>query len=85
MTQQGNLLSCPMFKIEDRKTMVTRVLDALLADPYCRYNLGRGEWRQMTVDEVANWEARQHFTQVSQSYPSTLLVDLASVPLGPQE
>ena len=69
MTQQGNLLSCPMFKIEDRKIMVTRVLDALLADPDCRYNLGRGTWRQMTADETANWEARELLVQIKRTFP----------------
>jgi hypothetical protein len=68
MSATGNLLLCPTFKIEDRRAIVRRVLDALLADPECRYTFGRSEWKQLTPDEEGNWIARQHFTTVSLSY-----------------
>ena len=67
----ANILLAPTHKIADRKMIAIRVLNALLADPSARYNIGRGEWRQLTEDEEANWTARHHFFLVSQSYTET--------------
>lgn len=61
-----NLDKAPTHKIEDRKAILLRVLDALLADPDCRYDF-RGFYRQ-TADETANWEARQTISQLSQTF-----------------
>ncbi len=61
-----NLDKAPTHKIEDRKAILLRVLDALLADPDCRYTFS-GIWR-ITADETANWEARQTISQLSQTF-----------------
>ena len=64
----ANLLTCPMYKIEDRKAIVVRVLDALLAGPDCRYDF-KGPWKKLTPDEQANWDARQSLVQIKQTFP----------------
>ena len=80
-----NILTCPTYKIEDRKAIVERVLLALELDPDCRYSF-KGEWKQLTVDQQANWDARQLLSQIKQSFPaSTLPVDGSTVPLSPEE
>ena len=66
----ANLLECPRYKIEDRKTIVSRVLDALLANPDCRYST-RGGWVKLTADEQANWEARELLAGIKRSFPVT--------------
>lgn len=65
----ANLLACPMYKIEDRRAIVSRILDALLADPDCRYTFSHGEWKSMTPDEVANWESRELLVRIRDSFP----------------
>ena len=65
-----NILACPTHKIEDRKTIVERVLLALQDDPDCRYSF-KGEWKQLTVDQQANWDARQTLTQIKQTFHAT--------------
>ena len=61
-----NLDKAPTHKIEDRKAILLRVLDALLADPNCRYAFS--DIRRVTVDEIANWEARETVSRLSQSF-----------------
>ena len=61
-----NLDKAPTRKIEDRKAILLRVLDALLADPNCRYTFS--DIRRVTVDEIANWEARETVSRLSQSF-----------------
>jgi hypothetical protein len=87
---EANLLNAPTFKISDRKVIVNRVHEALLADPDCRYDF-KGMWLP-THAELGNWEARQHCLVVSQSYtpaepdsPSSLVVDVALEPVSAQE
>ena len=60
-----NIDKAPTRKIEDRKAILLRVLDALLADPNCRYAFS--DIRRVTVDEIANWEARETVSRLSQS------------------
>ena len=55
--QLGNLLDCPMHQIADRKVILQRVYDALLADPDAALDFKGGH--RSTADELANWETRQ--------------------------
>lgn len=66
----ANILNSPTFKIEDRKAILARVQDALLASPDCRYP-ARGGWTRLTEDEDANWAAREIITQLHRSFPAT--------------
>ena len=80
-----NLLTCPTYKIEDRKTILNQVLDALLADPDCRYEF-KGEWKQLTAGEQANWDARQSLTQIKQTFPASAFpVDGSTIPISPEQ
>lgn len=54
----SNLLEAPKFKIEDRKQILERVHEALIASPDCRLDF-RGPWKKLTPSEADNWEARQ--------------------------
>lgn len=63
----SNVADAPMFKITDRDILRKRILGALLADPDCRYTF-RGDWKPLTADEQANWDAR---TSLSGSTAST--------------
>ena len=63
-----NILDAPTFKISDRKVLVARVHGALLLNPDCRYVVAGG-WKSLNHDEYGNWEARQHFLNVSLSFP----------------
>jgi hypothetical protein len=64
----ANLLECPTYKLEDRRTILLRVLGALLTDPDCRYDF-KGGWRQLTADEHGNWEARELLIQLIHTFP----------------
>jgi len=75
-----NLFDAPTFKIADRKLLVSRVHAQLLLDPDCRYPV-RGGWMALSHDEYGNWEARQHFLNVS----LTFLVDRTLVPLSTEQ
>ena len=61
-----NLDKAPTRKIEDRKAILLRVLDALLADPNCRYTFS--DIRRVPADEIANWEARETVSRLSQTF-----------------
>lgn len=86
----ANLLNSPTFKIEDRRILAERILNALLADPSCRCDF-KGQWKQPTADEESNWISRQFFVQLKQSFPVTaesdspLPVDAPLESLGTQE
>jgi hypothetical protein len=60
-----NLLSAPMYKIEDRVTIIERVLQALLADPNCKYIF---RVKEFTPDEQSNWDARQEMVRARNEY-----------------
>jgi hypothetical protein len=76
----ANLLECLTHRIEDRKSIARRVLDALLADPDARMDF-RTPWRPLTVEEEANWISREHFASLLHSFPEpTLLVIDSSIP-----
>jgi hypothetical protein len=62
-----NLLDQSVFKIADRRDMCQRVLDALLADPDCRYTFK--PYRRPTPDEEGNWIARNLMVDAIDSYP----------------
>lgn len=68
----GNLLDCPMYRLEDRRTIAKRALAALLDDPDCRYKVAP-TWQKLTPDQLGNWEAREHFVHVLRSLPAPAL------------
>ena len=54
----ANLCECPMHRLEDRKALLQRVYDALLADAPAVLSF-KGGMHRYTSDELANWHARQ--------------------------
>jgi hypothetical protein len=81
----SNLLESPTYKIEDRRKILMRVLGALLTDRDCRTNF-RGEWKPLSVDETANWDARCTVADLLQEFPakeSPLPIHLPLEAFGP--
>ena len=71
----ANLLDCPTYKLDDRREIITRVIDALFADPDCRYEFHgpwSGSWTAPNHDQVANWEARELLLQIRRTFPTNL-------------
>lgn len=62
------LFRAPTFKIEDRRQLAMRVLDALHRDKDCRYK-AFGEWQKLTAEETANWEARETLAKILKTFP----------------
>lgn len=60
-------LDLPTYKIEDRREILERVLQALLADPDCFYPV-RGALKSLTPDEIANWEARESIMTLKRTF-----------------
>jgi hypothetical protein len=80
-----NLADAPTHKIADRREILNRVLDRLLASPDCRAVFNR-EWKPLNSDESANWEARTTISNALFSLPpSTLPVDLPLETLSTEE
>lgn len=63
----GNLLDCSTFKIADRKAILQRVYDALLASPDAMLDFKNQH--RYTPDETANWQARQDIADLLLSFP----------------
>jgi hypothetical protein len=84
----SNILESKTHKISDRRQILLRVLGALLLDPACRYFF-RGEWKPLSADEQANWEARTFIQECLEDFPSVppsaLPVDLPLEPLSAQD
>jgi len=60
--QIGNLLDCPMYHIADRKAILQRVYESLIADPDAVLDFRGGH--RYTTDEIANWQARQSVADI---------------------
>lgn len=65
--QLGNLLDCPMHKIEDRKSILERTFAALVDDPDAVLDFKGGH--RYTADESANWAARQTVANIITTFP----------------
>jgi hypothetical protein len=63
----GNLINCPTYKIDDRKAILARTLVALQADEDCRFGF-KGEWRKLSTEEQANWDARETVNRLLQEF-----------------
>lgn len=86
----SNILESKTHKIADRRLILLRVLGALLLDRDCRYFLSCGNWRPLTVDQQANWDARATIQDLLQDFPSalpasTFPIDLPLEPVSIQE
>ena len=57
-----NLLDCPMYHIADRKALLQRVYDALIADPDAVLDFRGGH--RYTAEEIENWQARQSVADI---------------------
>lgn len=63
----ANILDSPTYKLEDRRTILERVHQALLDNPDC-YHSVRGGWKALTPDETANWEARESIMALKRTF-----------------
>ena len=63
----ANLLECPRYKIEDRKSILERTFAALIDDPDAVLDFKGGH--RYTADELANWAARQTIADAITAFP----------------
>lgn len=74
----SNILLAPTHKISERRAILFRVLDALLADPNCRYDF-RGLYK-VSADEEINWQARQTICGLIHTFPNEQVRDADNPP-----
>lgn len=67
METMMGLYRASTFKIEDRKAIVIRALQALLDSPDCRYKTE--SWRKLTPEEQSNWDARETMVAIQKTFP----------------
>jgi len=68
--QLGNLLDCPTHLVADRKAVLQRVYDQLIASPDAVLDF-RGGLHRYDPDELANWTARQVIADALQAFPAS--------------
>jgi hypothetical protein len=64
-----NLFNAPTFKLSDRRAILIRTLEALMADSACRWSF-KGTWREPTLEERDNWNARESVAALIREFPS---------------
>ena len=74
----SNILLAPTHKISERRAILFRTLDALLADPDCRYDF----WGlyKVSADEEVNWQARETICGIIRTFPSEKIRDTNNSP-----
>jgi hypothetical protein len=81
----SNLADAKTHKLSDRRQILLRILGQLLLDRDCRYFLSCGNWRPLTADQQANWDARSTIQTCLQDFPSPLPIDLPLETLSTEE
>jgi len=71
-----NLAEAPIHRLEDRRAVLQRILEALQRDPDCRYVFRE----KLNPDEEANWEARNDVQTALREFPKILKEE--SIPSG---
>lgn len=79
-----NILDAPTYKLTARAAILERVLQALQADPLCRWDF-KGSYRNLTEDEEANWDARTTVAQLLFTFPASAAVDVEPEHVEPVE
>lgn len=71
MEQERGLFALPTRKTvpEDGRKILLRVLGALLLDEHARWDF-KSPWRQLSVDEDANWQSRETIHILLRTFPS---------------
>lgn len=64
-----NISDHPLFLLTDRRAFLERVMDHLHASPDCRYIFK--PWRSPTMEEEANWQARESIGAAMKFFPMT--------------